>query len=116
MLHRSAFHEGCQHPSASRPEDVRREVIAIVLFAAGIVWLLRAGGRGPAIYLGVLFALEIVGNFTIFDVLGDLRHEGSWTDFATGVGYTVATVVGLVACLVLAASPSRAAAAETVRT
>jgi len=64
----------------------------------------------------VLFALEIVGNFTIFDVLGDLRHEGSRTDFATGVGYTAATVVGLVACLVLAASPSRAAAAETVRT
>jgi len=91
-------------------------IIAIVLFAAGIVWLLRAGGRGPAIYLGVLFALEIVGNFTIFDVLGDLRHDGSWTDFATGVGYTVATVVGLVACPALAASPSRAAAAETVRT
>jgi hypothetical protein len=91
-------------------------IIAIVLFAAGIVWLLRAGGRGPAIYLGVLFALEIVGNFTIFDVLGDLRHEGSWTDFATGVGYTAATVVGLVACLALAASPARAAAVEAART
>src|SRR5262249_22777610 len=49
-------------------------IIAIVLFAAGLLWLRLRGGRGPAVYLGVLFALEIVGNFTIFDVLGDLRH------------------------------------------
>jgi hypothetical protein len=42
--------------------------------------------RGPALYLGVLFALEIVGNFTVFDVLSDLRHQGSWSDFANGVG------------------------------
>jgi hypothetical protein len=82
-------------------------IIAIVLFAAGILWWRLRGGRAPAIYLGVLFALEIIGNFTIFGVLGDLRHEGSWAEFANGVGYTVATVAGLVACLVLTAAPLR---------
>jgi len=82
-------------------------VIAIVLYAAGILWWRLRGGRAPAIYLGVLFALEIIGNFTIFGVLGDLRHDGSWAEFANGVGYTVATVAGLVACLVLTAAPTR---------
>jgi len=85
-------------------------IIAIVLFAAGLIWLRMRGGRGPALYLGVLFALEIVGNFTVFDVLSDLRHQGSWSDFANGVAYTVATVVGLVACLVLTAAPRRTGA------
>ena len=82
-------------------------VIAIVLFAAGIAWWRLRGGRGPAVYLGVLFALEIIGNFTIFDVLDDLRHKGSWADFTSGLGYTVATVVGLFACLMLTASRAR---------
>jgi hypothetical protein len=82
-------------------------IIAIVAVAAGIIWLRRRGGRGPAIYLGVLFALEVIGNFTIFGVLDDLRHRGTWMDFATGVGYTVATIAGLIACLMLAAPSSR---------
>lgn len=82
-------------------------VIAIVLFAAGILWLRLRHGRGPALYLGALFALEIIGNFTIFDVIKDLRHDGTWIDFASGLGYTVATVAGLIACLMLTASPGR---------
>jgi hypothetical protein len=82
-------------------------IIAIVLFAVGITWLLRRPGRGPAIYLGVLFALEIIGNFTIFGVLDDLRHHGSWADFANGLGYTVATIVGLITCLMLTAGAGR---------
>jgi hypothetical protein len=84
-------------------------VIAIVAFAAGIAWLRMRGGRGPAIYLGVLFALEIIGNFTIFGVLDDLRHRNSWADFASGVGYTAATIAGLIACLALSAARTLAA-------
>jgi hypothetical protein len=83
-------------------------VIAIILFAAAITWLTRRGGRGPAIFLGVLFALELILNFTIFGVLDDLRHKGSWTDFSTGLGYTLAGLAGLIACLVLTAARPRA--------
>jgi hypothetical protein len=57
------------------------------------------------IYLGVLFALKIVRDFAIFDVVGDLRHQTSWTDF----GYTVATIAGLLARL-MAAAPGQAQA------
>ncbi len=93
-----AFH--ISHPQGA--------VIAMVLFAAGIIWLSRRAGRAPAIFLGVFFALELILNFTIFGVLGDLQHQGSWTDFSTGFGYTVANLAGLVACLALtAARPSQ---------
>ena len=83
-------------------------IIAMVLFAAGIIWLSRRGGRAPAIYLGVLFALELILNFTIFGVLGDLQHHGSWTDFSTGLGYTLAGLAGLIACLMLTAAQPHA--------
>ena len=79
-------------------------VIAMVLFAAGITWLSRRGSRAPVIFLGVLFALELILNFTIFGVLGDLQHQGNWTDFATGLGYTIASLAGLSACLALTAA------------
>jgi hypothetical protein len=92
-----AFH--ISHPQGA--------VIAMILFAAGIGWLIRRGGRVPAIFLGVLFALELILNFTIFGVLADLRHQSNWTDFSTGLGYTLAGLAGLIACLVLtAARPS----------
>jgi hypothetical protein len=83
-------------------------VIAMVLFAAGIIWLGRRGGRGPAVFLGVLFALELILNFTIFGVPGDLQHQGNWTDFSTGLGYTAASLAGLSACLALTAARPRA--------
>jgi FtsH-binding integral membrane protein len=89
-----AFH--ISHPQGA--------VIAMVLSAAGIAWLSRRGGRGPAIFLGVFFALELILNFTIFGVLGDLQHQGSWTDFSTGLGYTAASLAGLSACLALTAA------------
>jgi FtsH-binding integral membrane protein len=89
-----AFH--ISHPQGA--------VIAMVLLAAGITWLSRRGGRSPAMFLGVLFALELILNFTIFGVLGDLRHQGSWTDFATGLGYSAASLAGLSACLALTAA------------
>lgn len=89
-----AFH--ISHPQGA--------VIAIVLFATGVFWLRRRGGRAPAIFLGVFFALELILNFTIFGVLGDLQHHGSWTDFSTGLGYTVANIAGLIACLALTAA------------
>jgi hypothetical protein len=92
---------------AFRIEQPMGAIIAIVAVAAGIIWLRRRGGRGPAIYLSILFALEVIGNFTIFGVVDDLRHRGTWMDFATGVGYTVATIAGLIACLMLAAPSSR---------
>jgi hypothetical protein len=57
----------------------------------------------------VLFALEIIGNATIFGVIDDLRHRGTWVDFASGLGYTIATIVGLVACLVLTAGAGKTA-------
>src|ERR1700737_106750 len=85
-----AFHH-ISHPQGA--------VIAMVLFAAGITWLSRRGARAPAIFLGVLFALELILNFTIFGVLSDLQHQGSWTDFSTGLGYTAASLAGLSACL-----------------
>jgi len=50
--------------------------LTVAASPAVIAWLLARGGRAPAVYLGVLFALEIIGNFTIFDVLADLRHKG----------------------------------------
>lgn len=87
--------------SISRPEGA---LLAIVLFLGGGVWLLVRGGRAPAAFLAVLFALELVLNFTIFGVVGDLQHQGSWTDFATGLAYTVANLAGLSATLVLAAT------------
>ena len=83
-------------------------IIAIVLFLVGITWLYRRPGRGPVVYLGVLFALELLGNFTIFGVIGDLQHQSSWTDFFTGIGYTLGDLVGLIACLVLVATRPRA--------
>jgi FtsH-binding integral membrane protein len=92
-----AFH--ISHPQGA--------VIAMVLFAAGIAWLSRRGGRAPAIFLGVFFALELILNFTIFGVLGDLQHQGSWTDFSTGLGYTAASLAGLSACLALTAARPR---------
>jgi hypothetical protein len=58
-------------------------------------------------FLGVFFALELILNFTIFGVLGDLQHQGSWTDFSTGLGYTVASLAGLSACLALTAARPR---------
>ena len=79
-------------------------VIARVRFAAGIAWLSRRGGRAPAVFLGVLFALELILNFTIFGVLGDLQHQGNWTDFSTGLGYTAASLAGLSACLAMTAA------------
>ena len=86
--------------------DPQGAVIAMALFAAGIIWLSRRAGRAPAIFLGVLFALELILNFTIFGVLADLEHHGNWTDFSTGLGYTLAGLAGLIACLILtAASP-----------
>jgi hypothetical protein len=33
--------------------------------------------------------------------------EGSWVDFASGAGYTVAALAGLIACLMLTAAPAR---------
>jgi FtsH-binding integral membrane protein len=93
-----AFH--ISHPQGA--------VIAMVLLAAGITWLSRRGGRAPAIFLGVLFALELILNFTIFGVLSDLQHQGSWTDFSTGLGYTAASLAGLSACLALTAARPRA--------
>jgi hypothetical protein len=92
-----AFH--ISHPQGA--------IIAIVLFAAGIVWLRRRGGRAPAVFLGTLFALELILNFTIFGVLSDLSHHGSWTDFSTGLGYTIANLAGLIACLALTAARPR---------
>ena len=83
-------------------------VIAMVLFAAGITWLSRRGARAPAIFLGVLFALELILNFTIFGVLSDLQHQGSWTDFSTGLGYTAASLAGVSACPALTAARPRA--------
>jgi hypothetical protein len=74
-----AFH--ISHPQGA--------VIAMVLSAAGIAWLSRRGGRAPAIYLG------------------DLQHQGSWTDFSTGLGYTAASLAGLSACLALTAARPR---------
>ena len=85
--------------------------IAIVLFSAGITWLIRRGGRGPVVYLSVLFALELILNFTIFGVLGDIQHQGSWIDFFSGLGYTVASLGGLLACLALTAARPRASEA-----
>ena len=65
------------------------------------------GGRAPAIFLGVFFTLELILNFTIFGVLGDLQHQGSWTDFSTGLGYTAASLAGLSACLALTGARTR---------
>jgi FtsH-binding integral membrane protein len=90
----------------SHPEGA---LIAIIAFVAGIAWLKRRGGRAPAIFLGTFFALELILNFTIFGVLGDLQHQGSWTDFSTGLGYTIAHLGGLIACLVLTAARPREA-------
>jgi len=82
-------------------------ITAIVVFGAGIVWLLRQGGRAPATYLGLFFALEILGNFTIFGVTDELRLEESWGEFASGLGYTVVTIAGFIACAALVRAPSK---------
>jgi hypothetical protein len=74
-------------------------ILAIALYAVGLVWLWWRGGRAPAIYLGVIFTLELLLELIIFDAIAQLA-EG-WGNFVSILATLLADVLGLIACFFL---------------
>jgi hypothetical protein len=71
--------------AAFQVEHPEGPILAIALYAVGVVWLWWRGGRAPAIYLGLIFALELLLELTIFVDIGELRNEEGWVSFATAL-------------------------------
>jgi hypothetical protein len=87
-------------------------ILPIALYAVGVVWLWWRGGRAPAIYLGVIFALELLLELTIFGAIGELRNEEGWGSFASALATLLAEVLGLTACIFLVRGEPKAGAAS----
>jgi hypothetical protein len=82
-------------------EQPEGPILAIALYAVGLVWLWWRGGRAPVIYLVVIFTLELLLELTIFGAIGLLRLEEGWGSFASVLTTLLADVLGLTACIFL---------------
>jgi hypothetical protein len=87
--------------SAFQVEHPEGPILAVALYAVGLVWLWWRAGRAPAIYLVVIFSLELLLELTIFGAIGLLRNEEGWGNFANALATLLADVLGLTACILL---------------
>lgn len=97
---------------AFQVEQPEGPILAIALYAIGLVWLWWRGGRAPVIYLVVIFTLELLLELTIFGAIGLLRNEEGWAASRAPWPPFLADVVGLTACIFLLRSEQKARAAS----
>jgi hypothetical protein len=86
-------------------------ILAIALYAVGLVWLWWRGGRAPAIYLGLIFTLELLLELTIFGAIGQIRRDEGWGTSASALATLLADVLGLTACIFLVRGEPKAGTA-----
>jgi hypothetical protein len=96
--------------TAFQLEHPEGQILAIALYAVGTVWLWWRGGRAPAIYLGVIFTLELLLELTIFDAIGQL-DEG-WGNLTSILATLLADVLGLIACFFVVRGEPKAGTAS----
>jgi hypothetical protein len=71
-----------------------------------------AAGRAPAIYLGLIFTLELLLELTIFGAIGQIRRDEGWGTSASALATLLADVLGLTACIFLVRGEQKAGAAS----
>jgi hypothetical protein len=82
-------------------------ILAIALYAVGLVWLWWRGGQAPAIYLGLIFTLELLLELTIFGAIGQIRMDEGWGTSASALATLLADLLGLAACIFLVRASRR---------